>query len=114
MAILLDTPRVYAGADDKRAPRCFRGKLSCHMASDLLGAAGTAELLAFAKRIKLKAEWIQYPGTAREHFDLVGTRITAAVLAGAVVDDARSQAAFHAKAALARRRAGTTASVGLR
>jgi hypothetical protein len=101
MTILLDTPRVYAAADDKRAPRCFRGKPSCHMQSDIPGGAGTAELLAFAKRIKLKAEWIQDAGTAREHFDLVGARISAAVLAGAVVDDARSQAAFAAKAALA-------------
>lgn len=64
-------------------PRCFRNTLSCHMFSDLPGEEGTRELVAFARRIGLKPEWIQHRGSHLEHFDLVERRRVAAVAAGA-------------------------------
>ncbi len=83
----MDTPRVWVKAGDKRAPRCFRGKPSCHLISDLEGDAGTFELFSFAISIGMKTEWLQHSGTDREHFNLVGKRIIAARRAGALVDD---------------------------
>lgn len=65
-------------------PRCFRNTLSCHMSSTLPGEAGTRELVAFARRLGLRPDWIQRPGTSLEHFDLVARRRAAAVAAGAV------------------------------
>lgn len=41
-----------------------------HLLSDLPGAEGQAELLAFAERLGVGARWIQNEGTATEHFDL--------------------------------------------
>jgi hypothetical protein len=66
-----------------KTPRCFRNTRSCHMMSTLEGEEGTAELVAFAKRIGLKPEWIQKPGTTHEHFDLTERRRAAALKAGA-------------------------------
>ncbi|HEY9014414.1 MAG TPA: DUF4031 domain-containing protein [Gemmatimonadales bacterium] len=83
----MDTPIVYAAANDTCAPRCFRGRPSCHLFSNLPGLAGSAELLSFAQRIGMKPSWVQNPGTPREHFDLVGSRIDAARRAGAVEVD---------------------------
>lgn len=56
----------------------FRWKISCHMWAD-----SVEELVAFAKRIGLKAEWLQTPNR-RPHFDLNASRRAAAVKAGAV------------------------------
>lgn len=76
--IVMDPPR----------PDTFRGRQisTAHLVSTLHGAEGTAELLAFAASIGLRASWIQYPGTHREHFDLMGTKCWAAKNAGAVED----------------------------
>lgn len=41
-----------------------------HLLSDLPGAEGRAELLAFASRLGVESRWIQNEGTATEHFDL--------------------------------------------
>lgn len=41
-----------------------------HLLSDLPGADGQAELLAFADRLGVERRWIQNEGTATEHFDL--------------------------------------------
>lgn len=58
---------------------------SCHMCSDLIGAEGTKELLAFARRIGLRESWLQKTGTCHEHFDLFGSRRDRAIAAGARV-----------------------------
>lgn len=72
--IVFDTPR----------PVRFRHfRRTAHCASTLPGEAGTQELLDFARRIGLRAEWIQKPGTPGEHFDLFDGRIGAAARAGA-------------------------------
>ena len=78
--LVMDTPR----------PATFRGKriLTAHLLSTLPGGAGTAELLAFAKKLGMKAEWIQHRGGYNEHFDLMGTRCQAAREAGALVNRA--------------------------
>jgi hypothetical protein len=46
-----------------------RGDRMYHVLSDQLGADGTVELIAFVRAYGLRAEWMQYPGTYREHFD---------------------------------------------
>jgi hypothetical protein len=51
--------------------------------SDLLGEAGTAELLAFGLRIGLQEAWLQNRGTPTEHFDLFDGAIPRARSAGA-------------------------------
>lgn len=78
--IVMDTPR----------PATFRGKriLTAHLLSTLPGGAGTSELLAFAKKLGMKAEWIQHRGGYNEHFDLIDSRCQAAKDAGAFVDRA--------------------------
>lgn len=77
--ILFDTPRACVGADAFR-----RYKRTAHLGSTLRGTEGTAELLAFAARIGLKAEWLQASGDAKEHFDLFDGRIGAARALGAI------------------------------
>ncbi|HKD75458.1 MAG TPA: DUF4031 domain-containing protein [Ktedonobacterales bacterium] len=49
-----------------------RGDTMFHLLSDIPGASGTTELLAFARSIGGRDAWIQGPGTYREHFDLFG------------------------------------------
>ena len=56
---------------------------SCHLISDLEGEAGQRELREFAAKIGLRLSWIQYPGTYKEHLDLFGRRIEAALSNGA-------------------------------
>lgn len=63
----------------------------CHMTAD-----STEELVAFARSIGLRAEWIQYPGTWKEHFDLTERRRAAAVEAGAKEVDRYEHVAFLA------------------
>jgi hypothetical protein len=47
---------------------------TCH-----LFARGTPELIAAARRLGMNVRWIQKPGTADEHFDLFGSRLTRAL-----------------------------------
>lgn len=56
----------------------------CHLMSDLPGAQGTRELIAFAVSIGLRPSWIQKKGTPLEHFDLTTGVRWKAVRAGAV------------------------------
>lgn len=50
-----------------------------------LFADTTTELLAFAvDQLGLRAEWLQYPGTHREHFDVTLTVRARAIQKGAV------------------------------
>lgn len=51
----------------------------CHMMAD-----STEELLAFAKRLGLRASYIQYPGTWKEHFDVTQGKRAQALRLGAV------------------------------
>jgi len=67
---------VSVYVDDMRAP--FKDMLMCHMTAD-----STDELLAMADRIGVKRKWIQYPGTAKEHFDICWTKRKLSVKAGA-------------------------------
>jgi hypothetical protein len=72
----MDVPRI-----DK-----FQGRdiLTAHLVSTLPGAEGTEELVAFALSIGMRRSWIQYEGTHREHFDLMGVKCAEAARAGAV------------------------------
>lgn len=55
-----------------------------HLMSDLPGAEGTAELVAFASRLGQRRAWIQYEGTWKEHFDLTEPKRWQAIGLGAV------------------------------
>ncbi len=48
----------------------YRGDRMYHVLSDILGLEGGRELRAFVRQYGLRAEWIQYAGTYREHFDV--------------------------------------------
>ena len=54
-----------------------RMKMS-HMVAD-----STAELLEMATKIGVDHKWIQYPGTAREHFDICLSKRKKAIACGA-------------------------------
>ena len=63
---------------DRGGGRVVTGRWS-HLLAD-----GPAELAGFAARLGLRPEWIQYPGTSREHYDIVEAVRRRAVAAGAV------------------------------
>ncbi len=46
-----------------------KGERMYHVLSDVPGAAGGHELRTFVRGCGMRAEWVQYPGTYREHFD---------------------------------------------
>jgi hypothetical protein len=62
---------------------------SAHLMSDLPGRAGTDELLAFARQIGMRPEWLQSGGTEVEHFDVTASRALKAVELGAINIDRR-------------------------
>lgn len=45
---------------------------STHLISTVPGKPGRVELLAFAKRLGLRQEWLQRIGSEFEHFDVMG------------------------------------------
>lgn len=53
--------------------------LMCHMVADT-----PEELRIMASKIGIRASWIQFPGTPREHFDISLGRRNLAVKKGAV------------------------------
>jgi hypothetical protein len=55
-------PRIGVGKGDRMY----------HVLSDLHGAAGGVELREFVAQCGMRAEWVQYPGGYREHFDAHG------------------------------------------
>jgi len=57
---------------------------STHLISTIPGKPGRVELLAFAKHLGLRQEWLQRIGSEFEHFDVMGgKRIAAAKSFGA-------------------------------
>lgn len=48
-----------------------------------LQATSTEELVRFARRLGLRDEWIQCPGTYKEHYDLTGNKRREAIRLGA-------------------------------
>jgi hypothetical protein len=80
MAILVHAARAtrhWLPAGVRRGDRMY------HVFSDLPGAEGTAELIAFVRRFRLRPQWIQYPGSYREHFDARADDGLAMLAAGA-------------------------------
>jgi len=68
--IVMDRPR-----------RLDDGRLTAHMLSDLDGDDGYRELLAVGVSIGCLPVFLQYRGTYKEHFDLMGPRRVAAAAA---------------------------------
>lgn len=91
MSVYVDPLVDYSDAD-WLSPRMRRKW--CHMTADT-----EDELRAFARRLALKASWIQYPGTARVHFDVAESVRAKAVSLGAIEE---SRYAFAARRAAAR------------
>lgn len=73
MAIFLDPPFDWG----------HRFGPSSHLVSDIPGIDGTCELTEFGHYIGLEPGWLQYQGSAKEHFDLFGPRFDWALDAGA-------------------------------
>ena len=71
--IYLDTPGLI-DADHPTAPKCFLGRNASHLVADT-----DEELLAYVKKIGMRASWIQYPGTWKAHFDLTGRHLERAL-----------------------------------
>jgi hypothetical protein len=55
-----------------------------HLMCDTTGPEGTRELISFAVRLGMRPAWIQYRGTAKEHFDLTEGKRWQAIRLGAV------------------------------
>ena len=61
----------------------MRGDTMYHLLSDVPGTAGTAELLLFVRASGGRDNWLQSPGTYREHFDIFGEWVDRARALGA-------------------------------
>ncbi len=72
--IVMDRPR-----------RLSDGRLTAHMVSDQTGEAGYRELLAVGVSVGCLPAFLQYAGTYKEHFDLMGPRRVNAALAHPLV-----------------------------
>ena len=46
-----------------------KGDRMYHVLSNLIGLEGSRELRAFVIEFGMRPEWVQYPGSYREHFD---------------------------------------------
>jgi len=89
MTIVVDPLFDTTPFTTSRTPRCFRNTRACHLMTTLHGEEGRRELVDFARRLGLSPAWIQYPGTPRQHFDLVASKRLIAVRLGAVEVDRR-------------------------
>lgn len=67
--------------DDMRAVAVMAGTrgMWCHLMAD-----SSEELAAFARSLSLKPDWVQYPGTFREHYDLTESVRRRAIEHGAI------------------------------
>jgi hypothetical protein len=66
MAILIHQSRAthnWLRAGVRKGDRMY------HVLSNLIGPEGSLELRAFVTGFGMRQEWVQYPGTYREHFD---------------------------------------------
>lgn len=81
MSVYVDN--AFIAADVSNGARVLSGRW-CHMTAD-----SRDELDAMADRIGLRRDWIQHPGTSREHYDVTEPKRRAAVAAGAVERDWR-------------------------
>lgn len=86
MSVYVDELMVYTNSS--RAPRCFRGKESCHMYADTM-----EELHAMALKIGMKLEWFQADNRL-PHYDLVANRRARAVKSGAIEHTRNQMVAF--------------------
>jgi hypothetical protein len=77
MSVYADNMRRYARVD-RSSRRVITGRWS------QLLADSPAELAAFAAGLGLRPEWLHYPGTAREHYELVEAVRRRVVAAGAI------------------------------
>ncbi len=91
MAVYVDDLNVRADVPD--GARTVRGRWS-HLFADT-----EEELRAFAAKIGLKESWIQHPGEAHVHFDVVGRMRQRAVAAGATPVTWRQAGEFFAERA---------------
>jgi hypothetical protein len=73
--IVIDTK----DGDPKNPVRTSGGHKAAHILSDRPGKAGSKELIDFAKTIGLLQRHIQDPGTPREHLDVWGSKLDAAL-----------------------------------
>ncbi|WP_417519256.1 hypothetical protein [Minwuia sp.] len=64
-----------------RPRRLPDGRLTAHLLSDKVGDAGYRELLPVAVSLGCLPVFLQYHGTYKEHFDLMGPRRVHAALA---------------------------------
>jgi hypothetical protein len=60
-----------------------KGERMYHVLSDLVGPAGAEELRGFVRGCGMRPEWVQYPGTYREHFDAHGPLVECLLRRGA-------------------------------
>jgi hypothetical protein len=72
MAVYVDDMRVQATV----------GRITAHWSH--LMADTPEELAAFARKLRLRPEWVQYPGTWKEHYDVTDTVRARAIELGAV------------------------------
>lgn len=80
MSVYVDN--FKARVDVPNGARVVRG-VWCHMTADT-----REELDAMADKIGMKRQWIQYPGTWKEHYDVTLSKRKLAVNAGALEVDA--------------------------
>ena len=77
MTVYVDNMRSWARVD-RGSGRVVTSRWSHLLADD------PTELAGFAARLGLRSEWIQFPGMAREHYDVVEAVRRRAVTAGAI------------------------------
>lgn len=83
--ILIDAPCRYPPTKGILGGRV--SFTSSHLISDIPGKVGTMELKAFAWKIGLRMEWIQYEGAYNEHFDVLNKVYDKAIKTGARLVD---------------------------
>ena len=73
MAVYMDMPFLVP-KEHPTAPKCMKGRKVAHLMAD-----SHQELIRAAKRLGCNLNWIQCEGTMREHFDIVGAKLKAAM-----------------------------------
>lgn len=87
---------------DRPRPVAYRHfRMAAHLMSTLHAPASTEEVLRFGSRIGLRAEWLQYRGEWKEHFDIFDEVILRARSAGALEVARRRLAELNQRRAIA-------------